>query len=128
MKMKSDEEKLKIIDNVTSDEVSLWHKESDKRLIEQLKIKIESFSELKKNWGSYNEDEITMQSIMTAIKYIDTIPNVFNPIINVHPMRDGGVQINIGEFVEVEIMDNNIKEIFYDKNLNIQKTNTYILL
>lgn len=126
--MKSDEEKLKIIDNVTSDEVSLWHKESDKRLIEQLKIKIESFSELKKNWGSYNEDEITMQSIMTAIKYIDTIPNVFNQIINVHPMRDGGVQINIGEFVEVEIMDNNIKEIFYDKNLNIQKTNTYILL
>ena len=38
--MKSDEQKLKIIDSVTSDEVSLWHSESDKRLIEELKIKM----------------------------------------------------------------------------------------
>ena len=126
--MKSDEQKLKIIDSVTSDEVSLWHSESDKRLIEELKIKIESFSELKKNWGSYNEDEITMQSIMTAIKYIDTIPNVLNQVIDVYPMRDGGVQIDIGLLIEVEIMDNNIREIFYDHFYNIQKTNTYILL
>ena len=65
---------------------------------------------------------------MTAIKYIDTIPNVLNQVIDVYPMRDGGVQIDIGLLIEVEIMDNNIREIFYDHFYNIQKTNTYILL
>lgn len=39
--MKSNKEKLKIIDSITSDEVSLWHEESNKRLLEQLKIKSE---------------------------------------------------------------------------------------
>ena len=43
---------------------------------DSLKIVIESFSELEKNWGSYNEDEITIESIMTAHKVIDTLPDI----------------------------------------------------
>ena len=59
---------------------------------DNLKIKIESFSELEKNWDSYNADEITKQSIITAHKVIDTLPDIIDiQIVDVFPMRNGGV-------------------------------------
>ena len=87
---------------------------------DSLKIVIESFSELEKNWGSYNEDEITIQSIMTAHKVIDALPEIVDiQTVDVFPMRDGGVQIEIGEFKEIEIFNYNVTEIQFDSNLNV---------
>jgi len=87
---------------------------------DSLKIVIESFSELEKNWGSYNEDEITIESIMTAHKVLDALPDVVDiQTVDVFPMRDGGVQIEIGEFKEIEIFNYNVTEIQFDSNLNV---------
>jgi len=89
-----------------------------------LKIAIESFSELEKNWGSYNEYEITIKSITTAHKVIDTLPDIVIQNVDVFPMRDGGVQIEIGNFKEIEIFNNTVTEIQFDINLNV--INIYI--
>jgi len=89
-----------------------------------LKVLIESFSELKKNWGSYNEDEITIQSIMTAHKLIDTIPHdVDIQTVYAFPMRNGGIQIEIGDFKDIEVLNYTITEIHFDGNLNIISKN-----
>ena len=87
---------------------------------DSLKIIIESFSELEKNWGGYNEDEITIKSIMTAHKVIDTLPDIVDmQTIDIFPMRDGGIQIEIGEFKEIEILNYTVTEIQFDNNYNI---------
>ena len=87
---------------------------------DSLKIIIESFSELEKNWGGYNEDEITIKSIMTAHKVIDTLPDIVDmQTIDIFPMRDGGIQIEIGEFKEIEILNYTVTEIQFDNNQNI---------
>lgn len=94
---------------------------------EELLIKCESFSELGKNWGSYNEDEITVQSIYTASKLLTKLAETEGiETLDVFPMRDGGVQIEVGEFKELEIYDYTITEILFDKELNvISKTVTH---
>jgi len=95
---------------------------------DSLKIVIESFSELEKNWGSYNEDEITIESIMTAHKVLDALPDVVDiQTVDVFPMRDGGVQIEIGEFKEIEIFNYNVTEIQFDSNLNVINKYVYEL-
>jgi hypothetical protein len=95
---------------------------------DSLKIIIESFSELEKNWGSYNEDEINIKSIMTAHKVIDRLPDIVDiQTVNVFPMRDGGVQIEIGEFKEIEILDYTVTEIQFDSNLNVINKYVYEL-
>ena len=95
---------------------------------DSLKIVIESFSELEKNWGSYNEDEITIESIMTAHKVLDALPDVVDiQTVDVFPMRDGGVQIEIGEFKEIEIFNYNVTEIQFDSNLNVISKYVYEL-
>lgn len=95
---------------------------------DSLKIVIESFSELEKNWGSYNEDEITIASIMTAHKVIDGLPDIVDiQTVDVFPMRDGGVQIEIGEFKEIEIFNYTVTEIQFDSNLNVINKYVYEL-
>ena len=95
---------------------------------DSLKIVIESFSELEKNWGSYNEDEITIQSIMTAHKVLDALPEIVDiQTVDVFPMRDGGVQIEIGEFKEIEIFNYTVTEIQFDSNLNVINKYVYEL-
>ena len=44
--------------------------------------------------------------------------------VDVFPMRDGGVQIEIGEYKEIEILNYTVTEIEFDRNLNV--TNKYI--
>jgi len=91
---------------------------------ELLKFKIASLAELTQNWDSYNAEEITQLSILNASEYLDTLEVDWN-IVNVFPMRDGGVQIEIGDFKEIEIFNNSIKEITLDTNYNIIKTYIY---
>lgn len=87
---------------------------------DELRIKIESFSGLKKNWDSYDADEISVKSIMTAHKVLDGILAVIDAsIIDVFPMRDGGIQIDVGDFKEIEVLDYGVKEIQFDSNGNI---------
>jgi hypothetical protein len=86
-----------------------------------LKHKIESFSKLEKNWGSYNEEQITGESIITANKVLDALPDIIDiQKVHVFPMRDGGVQIQIGEYKEIEIFNYTVTEIEFDINLNIE--------
>lgn len=92
---------------------------------EELKLQIEQFSDLHQNWDTYNADEITIPSIMTAHKVIDGLPQEVINFTNVFPMRDGGVQIDVGNFKEIEIKDYSIREIKYDINLNVVITYSY---
>lgn len=95
---------------------------------DSLKITVESFSELEKNWGGYNEDEITIESIITAHKVIDSLPNIVDiQTIDVFPMRDGGVQIEIGEFKEIEIFNYTVTEIQFDSNFDVINKYVYEL-
>lgn len=95
---------------------------------ESLKIQVESFSELKKGWNGDNEEEVTVQSIMTAHKVIDGLPdNVDIQSVDVFPMRDGGVQIDVGEYKEIEVFDYTVTEIQYDNNFNIINRYVYEL-
>jgi hypothetical protein len=87
---------------------------------ETLKIKIDSFSELEKNWGSYNENQITIESIITANKVLDMLPDIIDiQKVHVFPMRDGGVQIQIGEYKEIEIFNYTVTEMEFDINFNV---------
>jgi hypothetical protein len=93
-----------------------------------LKIKIDSFSELEKNWGSYNEEQITIESIITANKVLDMLPDIIDiQKVYVFPMRDGGVQFQIGEYKEIEIFNYTVTEIEFDINLNIINKYVYKL-
>jgi hypothetical protein len=95
---------------------------------DDLKIQVESFSELKENWGSYNEDTIIVQSIMTAHKIIDCLPSFLDlDTVDVFPMRDGGIQIDIGEFKEIEIFNYNVVELNFDSSGNIKNKYCYTL-
>ena len=93
-----------------------------------LKLNIESFSKLEKNWGSYNEDQITVESIITASKVLDVLSdNIDIQKVHVFPMRDGGVQVQIGEYKEIEIFNYTVTEIEFDINLNIINKYVYEL-
>ena len=57
---------------------------------------------------------------MTAHKVLDSLPEFVDfEAVNVFPMRDGGVQIEIGEFKEIEIFNNRVIESQFDSNFNI---------
>jgi hypothetical protein len=88
--------------------------------IDELKMRIDSFSELKKNWNEYDSEEITSQSIEFANSILDTISKT-NDVndIKVFPMCNGGIQIEIGDFREIEIFNNEITDIEYDSEYNI---------
>ena len=93
-----------------------------------LKLRIESFSELEKNWGSYNEEQITSESIITANKVLDALPDIIDiQKVHVFPMRGGGVQIQIGEYKEIEIFNYTVTEIEFDINLNVINKYVYEL-
>ena len=95
--------------------------------IEDIKIRIESFSTLENNWDSYGAAKITPQSIITAINISDSIfkTNDKNPI-NVFPMRNGGIQFEIGNCKEIEIFNCEIKEMLFDDDYNIIKEINYV--
>lgn len=94
---------------------------------DQLKIKIESFSEFLPNWGGDSEEEITVKSIETAHKFLDFIPDETISFIQIFPMRDGGIQFDIGEYREVEIFDRQVKDILYGNNYTIIRLTEYCL-
>ncbi len=86
--------------------------------LEELEIRIKSFSDLKDNWDGYGADKITEQSILVAISLLDSLSN---DKILVYPMRNGGIQFEIGDYKEIEIFNNDITELFFDSELNIIK-------
>ena len=88
--------------------------------VEELKIRIESFSELEKNWDGYNADEITISSIITAHGLLDSICTNYDlNSISVFPMRNGGIQLEIGDYKEIEILNDEITEIEFDSFFNV---------
>lgn len=84
--------------------------------LEELEIRIKSFSDLKDNWDGYGADKITEQSIVVAISLLDSLSN---DKILVYPMRNGGIQFEIGDYKEIEIFNNDITEVIFDSELNI---------
>ena len=89
------------------------------------KLKLMAFSKLKQNWDSYNADEISLNSIITAHKILNILSYLDTDEIHVFPMRNGGIQIDIGEFKEIEIFNNNVKEIQFDSEGNILSQKEY---
>lgn len=88
--------------------------------LEELEIRIKSFSDLKDNWDGYGADKITEQSILVAISLLDSLFKTTDKIL-VYPMRNGGIQFEIGDYKEIEIFNNDITELFFDSELNIIK-------
>jgi hypothetical protein len=86
--------------------------------LEELEIRIKSFSDLKDNWDGYGADKITEQSILVAISLLDSLSKTNDKIL-VYPMRNGGIQFEIGDYKEIEIFNNDITELFFDSELNI---------
>lgn len=97
-----------------------------KETIEELRRKLESLLGLEKNWGSYDEEEITLQSICTAHKVLDRIYNKANWIL-ITPMRDGGIQFDLGHYKEYEIYNYEVKEMDYDNELNLINVKFYTI-
>lgn len=88
--------------------------------IEELKSRIESFSDLEGGWDSYDAEEITEQSIMTALRVLDTISEEVDvDSVGVFPTRDGGVQFEIGDFREIEVLDDEVTEYEFDSDFNL---------
>lgn len=95
--------------------------------LEKLKNEIENiygFSNLKKNWDSYNADTISQTAIDTAIEILNIL--YINELltsrftVNVFPMRDGGIQFEFdGKIIcaELEISSNgDTTFILFDDN------------
>lgn len=88
---------------------------------------IYGFSNLQKNWDSYNADTITQIAIDTAIGALNHLHNkglLANGItVNVFPMRDGGIQFEFdGQYIcaELEISPNGETTfILFDDDGNI---------
>jgi hypothetical protein len=88
---------------------------------------IYGFSNLKKNWDSYNADTITQMAIDTAIDTLNHLhskgflTNGFR--VNAFPMRDGGVQFEFdGKYIcaELEISPNGeVTFILFDNDGDI---------
>lgn len=85
-----------------------------------LKLTICNYSNLEKNWDSYNAKEITQTSIVTASNILESLlgkTNMFTIVVN--PMRDGGVQIEIDNTTEIEILNYTITTITYNNRADI---------
>lgn len=88
---------------------------------------IYGFSNLQKNWDSYNADTISQIAINTAIEALNHLHNkglLANGItVNVFPMRDGGIQFEFdGQYIcaELEISPNGeVTFILFDDDGNI---------
>lgn len=95
--------------------------------VDELKIRIESFSELEKNWDSYGAEEIHIQSIVNASELLDHLVKIVDQhTICAFPMRDGGVQLEIGDYWEIEVFRHTITDIKYDKNYDIIREYIYL--
>lgn len=95
--------------------------------IDELKIRIESFSELEKNWDSCGAEEIHIQSIVNASELLDhLVKTVDQHTICAFPMRDGGVQLEIGNYWEIEVFKHTITDIKYDKNYDMENGHVYL--
>lgn len=85
-----------------------------------LKLIICNYSNLEKNWDSYDAEEITETSIVTASNILDSLlgkTNMFTIVIN--PMRDGGVQIEINDTTKIEILNDTVTTIAYNNRADI---------
>jgi hypothetical protein len=88
---------------------------------------IKGFSNLQQNWDSYNADVVSNKAIETAIETLNhlnskgQLTNGF--VVNVFPMRDGGIQFEFdGENICAELEINQDGEstfILYDDAHNI---------
>lgn len=92
--------------------------------INQFEDKINSFSELQKNWDSYKANEISPYAIKIALKTVRMLHdnNVLSDNVSVFPMRDGGIQFEFGNDYELEINtkgDLILIEIVNDKIVDI---------
>ena len=103
--------------------ISLETMNSEKELIDR---KIDSFSLLEKGWDSYDSDKISINSIITAHDVLEKIVLEHNIVnIEVFPMRNGGIQFEIGDNLEIEIDGNNAMSIVYDENFNVTSKNLF---
>ncbi len=94
----------------------------------ELKNAIAGFSKLQSNWDSYNADPISKQAITEAenvLVFLNGKKYLAKSIINVFPMRDGGIQFefdNESNSSELEISpDGKLTFISFDNEGNFLK-------
>ena len=109
--------------NSQSQELSM----TNDSLYSSLSNKITAFSNLQKNWDSYDADTISEMAIDAALATLNHLNNqgqLTNGFtVNVFPMRDAGIQFEFdGEIIcaELEINKNaDFKFILFDEDGNI---------
>ena len=84
-----------------------------------LKDTINNFSKLEQNWDSYQANSITYKSIKTALIVLNKLSEENG--IYVFPMRTGGIQFELGDFKEIEILDENVIIFEYNSDYDIIK-------
>lgn len=90
--------------------------------IKKLRIKIESFLKLKKNWDGYGAEEITPISIAVACSVLDKLSTTTDiNLVSVFPLVNGGIQLEVGDLKEIEIFNYEVTEIEFDSKYNIIK-------
>lgn len=87
--------------------------------IDELKNRIKEFSILEYNWDGYQGDVVTEKSIKTDLKVLTKLIEEPDIYIYVYPMTNGGIQFELGDLKEVEIIDNDVRTIIYDSDFNI---------
>lgn len=78
-----------------------------------------SFRELEYNWDSYGGEKIDGLSVNIASLYLRNMLDLTIKNARVFPMRDGGVQFEIGDNLEVEINGLQITETLFDDDCNV---------
>ena len=131
----SEDEKNIIYNSETDEDICMYFGKKNKELllkvlnkplwdIQDLKLKIDSFSTLEKNWNGYGSDVINNITIESAHKLLDKISKIYNNI-NVFPMSNSGIQFDIGEYKEIEVINKHIREIDFDLNFNVINEKNY---
>jgi hypothetical protein len=87
-----------------------------------IRQRIRSFSRLEENWNGYGSHTITEKSMEASEKYLDSILDLANlDKVYVFPLPSGGIQFEIGDFIEVEILDDVILEFNFEHDPPLEK-------
>lgn len=93
----------------------------------EMRKQIDSYSKLEDGWDGYGSDRISKTSITVAKYILETIYANWDSTdkrISIFPMPNGGIQLDIGDLIELEIYDFNVKELVWNEEYSLIKKET----